>query len=56
MRGYMGAWVRVRKLVDSEFTITMKMKVVTLDEETPRRQFLYTGDQSKEPVGPKMNQ
>ena len=36
-------WVRVIKLVDAEFelTMTMKMEVVTLDEETPRKQFLY---------------
>ena len=49
MRGYVGVWVRVRKLVEAEFTITMKMKVVKLDEETLRRQSLYTGDQSRNP-------
>ena len=27
-----GTWVRVRKLVEDELTVTMKMKVVTLNE------------------------
>ena len=40
-------WVRVRKLVEAELTMTMKMKVVKLDERTPRRQFLYIGDPSR---------
>ena len=47
VREYVGTWVRVRKLVEAEYIITMKMKVVKLDEETLRRQSLYTGDQSR---------
>ena len=34
-------WVCVRKFEEAELTMTIKMKVVTLDEQTPRRQFFY---------------
>ena len=47
VRGCVGTWVRVRKLVETELTMTMKRKVVTLDEKTPERQFLYVGDPSR---------
>ena len=47
VRGYVGAWVRLRKLAETELTMTMKRKVVTLDEKTPGRQFLYSGDPSR---------
>ena len=44
VRGCVGTWVRLRKLVKAELTMTMKMKVVTIDEETPKRQFSYVED------------
>ena len=47
VRGYVGTWVRVRKLVETELTMTMKRKVVTLDEKNPGRQFLYSEDPSR---------
>ena len=36
-------WVRVRKLIEAELTITMKMTVVNIDEWIPKRQFSYVG-------------
>ena len=32
VRAYVRAYVRVRKLVEAELTMTMKVKVVSLDE------------------------
>ena len=44
----MGAWVRgsvrVRKLLEAELTITMKIKVINLDENIPKRHFGYSWD------------
>ena len=38
------ACVRVRKLVEAKLTMTMKMKVVGLDENIPKRRFGYSLD------------
>ena len=38
------AYVRVRKLVEAKLTMTMKMKVVSLDENIPKRCFGYSWD------------
>ena len=40
----MGAWVRLRKLVMAELTMTMKIKVINLDENIPKRRFGYSLD------------
>ena len=42
--GSVCGWVCLRKLVEAELTMTIKMKVVTIDELTPKRQFSYFGD------------
>ena len=39
--------VRVRKLVDAELAMTMKMKVVSLDEKTPKICCRYAKDPSR---------
>ena len=51
--------VGVRKLVDVELAMTMKMKVVSLDEQTPKnivdmsRAIVGPSRTQNEPVGPK---
>ena len=54
--------MRLRKFVEAELTMTMKMKVVTLDEETPEDSFYTLGTQVETsrtqngPVGSKMGE
>ena len=43
----MGPWVRLRKLVKAELTMTMKMKVVNIDKNIPKIHFGYSGDPSR---------
>ena len=38
------AYIHVRKLVEAKLTMTMKMKVVGLDENIPKRRFGYSLD------------
>ena len=47
VRGYVGAWVRGRKLLEAELTMTMKIKVINLDENIPKRCFGYLWDPSR---------
>ena len=46
-----------RKLVEDELTMTMKMKIVSLDEFTPKICFRYDWDPKAqiEPIGPKID-
>ena len=37
----LGAYVRVRNHVEAELTMTVKLKVVSLDVLTPKSYFLY---------------
>ena len=47
VRGYVGAWVRGRKLLEAELTMTMKIKVINLDENIPKRYFGYLWNPSR---------
>ena len=48
VRGCVVPWVRgsvrVRKLLEAELTITIKIKVINLDENIPKRHFGYSWD------------
>ena len=44
VRACVRACVRVSKLVEAKLTMTMKMKVVGLDENIPKRRFGYSLD------------
>ena len=47
VRGCVGTWVRGRKLLEAELTMTMKIKVINLDENIPKRCFGYLWDPSR---------
>ena len=44
VRGYVGAGVRNRKLVEADLTMTMEIKVVYLDESSRKIKFSYSWD------------
>ena len=46
-RGYVGAWVRGRKLLEAELTMTMKIKVINIDENIPKIHFGHFWDPSR---------
>ena len=37
----MGPWMRGRKLLEAELTITMKIKVFNLDENIPKKKRIW---------------
>ena len=47
VRAYVRTYMRVRKLVVAELAMTMKMKVVSLDEQTPKICCRYAKDLSR---------
>ena len=48
--------MRLRKLVEAELTMTVKIKVFNLDENIPKKTFSIVVEPRKGLVGPKISQ